>query len=199
MSAPSASKPDDAERRLLRDRVARYYRENQFFYDRFWTDRATRSMNYGFWDETTFGLGHAFRNQNRAIAEALRLEADDRVLEAGCGTGGATVCLAADYGVAGVGVTLCHRQTARGNFHAAEILYLRAHARQPKNPDTLYELGVFEFRRGNFLAAYRALNDAYTLDRYGPAGQKGGYLDKARRIVNREAAKQRAMGTPIAP
>ena len=90
-------------------------------------------------------------------------------------------------------------QTARGNFHAAEILYLRAHARQPKNPDTLYELGVFEFRRGNYLAAYRALNDAYTLDRYGPAGQKGGYLDKARRIVNREAAKQRAMGTPITP
>ncbi len=89
--------------------------------------------------------------------------------------------------------------TARGDEHAAEILYLRARARQPKNPDVLYELGVFEFRRGNYLAAYRALNDAYTLDRFGPAGQKGGYLDKARAIVNREAAKQNAMGTPIAP
>ena len=89
--------------------------------------------------------------------------------------------------------------TARGKVHAAEILYLRAHARQPKNPDALYELGVFEFRQGNYLAAYRALNDAYTLDRFGPAGQKGGYLDKARVIVNREAAKQRQMGTPISP
>ena len=85
---------------------------------------------------------------------------------------------------------------ARGNLHAAEILYLRAHARQPKNPDALYELGVFEFRQGNYLAAYRALNDAYTLDRFGPAGQKGGYLDKARAIVNREAAKQNQTGTP---
>ncbi len=88
---------------------------------------------------------------------------------------------------------------ARGNLHAAEILYLRAHARQPKNPDVLYELGVFEFRQGNYLAAYWALNDAYTLDRFGPAGQKGGYLDRARAIVNREAKKQNAMGTPIAP
>ena len=89
--------------------------------------------------------------------------------------------------------------TARGNRHAAEILYLRAHARQPKNPDVLYELGVFEFRQGNYLAAYRALNDAYTLDRFGPAGQKGGYLDRARAIVNREAAKQRAKATATAP
>jgi tetratricopeptide (TPR) repeat protein len=90
-------------------------------------------------------------------------------------------------------------QIARGNAHAAEILYLRARARQPKNPDVLYELGVFEFRQGNYLAAYRALNDAYTLDRFGPAGRKGGYLDRARAIVNREAAKQNAMGTPITP
>jgi len=82
--------------------------------------------------------------------------------------------------------------TARGDEHAAEILYLRARARQPKNPDVLYELGVFEFRRGNYLAAYRALNDAYTLDRFGPAGQKGGYLDKARAIVNRAAAKSQS-------
>ena len=58
---------------------------------------------------------------------------------------------------------------------------------------------MFEFRQGNYLAAYRALNDAYTLDRFGPAGQKGGYLDKARVIVNREAVKQRQMGTPISP
>jgi tetratricopeptide (TPR) repeat protein len=90
-------------------------------------------------------------------------------------------------------------QIARGDRHAAEILYLRARARQPKNPDVLYELGVFEFRQRNYLAAYRALNDAYTLDRFGPAGRKGGYLDRARAIVNREAAKQNAMGTPISP
>ena len=56
---------------------------------------------------------------------------------------------------------------------------------------------MFEFGRGTI--AYRAFIDAYTLDRFGPAGQKGGYLDKARAIVNREAAKQNAMGTPIAP
>jgi tetratricopeptide (TPR) repeat protein len=83
-------------------------------------------------------------------------------------------------------------ETARGNLHAAEILYLRAHARQPRNPDALYELGVFEFRQGNYLAAYRALNDAYTLDRFGPVGAKGGYLDRARAIVNRRAAKKKS-------
>jgi hypothetical protein len=60
-------------------------------------------------------------------------------------------------------------------------LYRRARDREPKNPETWYELGWFEL---NVLkrprAAYRDLNQSYTLDRYGPAGEKGGALDQAR-------------------
>jgi len=98
----------------------RYYEENQFFYDLFWTDRATRSMNYGFWDATTLTLARAFRNQNRSIGRALRLRKSDVLLEAGCGTGGATVWLAERYGLAGCGITLCRHQAERGRQLARE-------------------------------------------------------------------------------
>jgi hypothetical protein len=60
-------------------------------------------------------------------------------------------------------------------------LYRRARDREPKNPETWYELGWFELKFLNRpRAAYRDLNQSYTLDRYGPAGVEGGALDEAR-------------------
>ena len=59
-------------------------------------------------------------------------------------------------------------------------LYRQARDREPKNPETWYELGAFELKEGRPRAAYRALNQSYTLDRYGPAGQPGSALDVAR-------------------
>jgi cyclopropane fatty-acyl-phospholipid synthase-like methyltransferase len=76
-------------------------------------------MNYGYWDAGTWQISRAFRNQNRTIAEALRVEATDCVLEAGCGTRGATVWLAHRHGCHGVGITLCRSQAARAQRIAA--------------------------------------------------------------------------------
>jgi O-Antigen ligase len=59
-------------------------------------------------------------------------------------------------------------------------LYRRARDREPKNPETWYELGAFELQEGRLRAAYRDLNESYTLDRFGPAGRSGGALDVAR-------------------
>jgi O-antigen ligase/polysaccharide polymerase Wzy-like membrane protein len=60
-------------------------------------------------------------------------------------------------------------------------LYRQARDREPKNPETWYELGAFEYqslRRPR--DAYRDLNQSYTLDPNGPSGQQGGLLDQAR-------------------
>jgi len=103
----------------VRRRIIRYYEETQAFYDFFWTEARTRSMNYGLWSRTTFTRRRAFENQNRAIASALRMTGSDVVLEAGCGTGGTTVWLAATYGARGVGITLCRNQVERARRIAA--------------------------------------------------------------------------------
>jgi hypothetical protein len=67
---------------------------------------------------------------------------------------------------------------------AAERYYIKAVERQPENPETWYALGMFEFQvQENLCAAYRFLNNSYTLD---SAGQwlPGGPLDVAREAVN---------------
>jgi hypothetical protein len=66
------------------------------------------------------------------------------------------------------------------NGEKALDLYRRARDREPKNPETWYELGAYELELRRPRDAYRDLNQSYTLDRYGPAGQPGSLLDVAR-------------------
>ena len=67
------------------------------------------------------------------------------------------------------------------NGEKALALYRRARNREPKNAETWYELGAFELQQlRRPRAAYRDLNQSYTLDRYGPAGRPGSLLDVAR-------------------
>jgi hypothetical protein len=63
--------------------------------------------------------------------------------------------------------------------------YERATQLQPENPQTWVELGGYELCFGDVFVAYRALNHAYTLDPFGPAGIPGGLLDQARAAVEK--------------
>ena len=68
---------------------------------------------------------------------------------------------------------------------AAEQRYIDAVQLQPDNPDTWYALGIFEFDTlRNLCAAYRFLNNAYTLDPKGNQWVTGGPLDVSRDAVN---------------
>jgi hypothetical protein len=67
----------------------------------------------------------------------------------------------------------------------AERYYIKAVELQPDNPLTWYTLGIFEFEaRRNLCAAYRFLNNAYTLDPKGNQWTEGSPLDVARDAVN---------------
>jgi len=73
-----------------------------------------------------------------------------------------------------------------GRRGAAERRYIDAVELQPDNPETWYALGLYEFDvLRNLCAAYRFLNNAYTLDPAGNQWTRGGPLDVARAAVNR--------------
>jgi hypothetical protein len=74
---------------------------------------------------------------------------------------------------------------AQGVRRRAERSYIDAVELQPDNPLTWYTLGIFEFDvRKNLCAAYRFLNNAYTLDPKGNQWVRGGPLDVSRDAVN---------------
>jgi hypothetical protein len=72
-----------------------------------------------------------------------------------------------------------------GNNAEALRLHGKMVSLQPENGEAWYALGEFEFDAlDDACDAYDALNHAYTLDPYGPAGTSGGLLDRARAVRN---------------
>ena len=69
--------------------------------------------------------------------------------------------------------------------NTAERYYIDAVELQPDNPEAWYTLGIFEFQvKQNMCAAYRFLNNAWTLDPAGNQWTRGGPLDVSRDAVN---------------
>jgi hypothetical protein len=82
-------------------------------------------------------------------------------------------------------IALARVAEREGDQGRAERAYIRAVELQPDNPETWYTLGIYEFSvRENLCAAYRFLNNAYTLDPAGNQWVEGGPLDVAREAVN---------------
>jgi O-Antigen ligase len=87
-------------------------------------------------------------------------------------------------------VALARIEERRGDLDAAEDRYVELVELQPENPATWYALGIFEFEaRARMCAAYRFLNEAYTLDPSGNQWVVGGPLDVARDGVNAGACE----------
>ena len=73
----------------------------------------------------------------------------------------------------------------QGRVLRAEREYIRAVELQPENPELWYTLGLLQYDvRDNLCAAYRYLNEAYTLDPAGNQWVDGGPLDVARDAVD---------------
>lgn len=90
--------------------VGEHYNRVQKFYDLFWMNKKNLGMHYGFWDENTKNLHEAILNENKFVAEQLKINPSDIILDAGCGVGGTTLWLAENYKVKVIGITISQKQ-----------------------------------------------------------------------------------------
>ena len=75
-------------------------------------------------------------------------------------------------------------EEVRRDPEAALATYREAVRLQPENPETWYQLGLYEFDRGDRCSAYVHLNEAYTRDPSGREWIPGGPLVQALKWVN---------------
>lgn len=85
--------------------IVKYYKTNEFAYS-LWG----RDMHYGYWTKDTKTLRQATKKFNEVLAKKANISKDDRVLDAGCGVGGASIYLAKNIGCKVTGITICSRQ-----------------------------------------------------------------------------------------
>jgi len=96
------------------------YDRTQKWYNIFYTDKNSLSLHYGFWNEHTCSKKEALLNQYREVAALLNPSPGKRVLDAGCGVGGASIWLAENTGAAMVGITLSSVQVNLAKKYAQE-------------------------------------------------------------------------------
>ncbi len=85
--------------------IENYYNQNQILYNIFYS-KGTDGLHYGFWGENTKDHPESLRNTTRFVAKCLKINKNDKVLDAGCGIGGSSIYIAKKYGADVVGITL---------------------------------------------------------------------------------------------
>ncbi len=96
-----------------------YYEQTQFDYRTVWLNRSNLAFHFSFHDDEHSGHAEALENTNRTLARIGRIDAGDRVLDAGCGLGGSSFWLAQNLGARVVGITLAQSQVDQARRIAA--------------------------------------------------------------------------------
>ena len=101
----------------LTEAIVEYYDETWIDYRILWLNKDNLAVHFGYTDDSTRSHTDALKNMNRVLADRVRIQPGERVLDAGCGVGGSSLWLATERGAEVVGITLAARQAAmaRGN------------------------------------------------------------------------------------
>jgi tocopherol O-methyltransferase len=100
--------------------VANYYNVTQLHYENWWGLKKNFSLHYGIWGDGIKTTDEAIANTNRIMLNLSNITADDMVLDAGCGVGGAAIFISTQTKARVTGITLSEKQIAFANRLAAE-------------------------------------------------------------------------------
>ncbi len=94
--------------------VVAYYEATRRDFRWLWTGRQDMAVHFGHYDDRARGHRRALLRMNEVLAELSGVQAQDTVLDAGCGLGGSATWLARQIGCQVTGITLVPFQAAEG-------------------------------------------------------------------------------------
>ena len=100
--------------------VAEYYNTTLNHYEQWWNLRNDLSLHYGIWEDGIKNFSESLRNTNRIMMELSGISASEKVLDAGCGVGGAAMFLVETKQAEVIGITLSEKQQSYATKVARE-------------------------------------------------------------------------------
>jgi tocopherol O-methyltransferase len=95
-----------------KEEVAEYYNTTQSHYEQWWDLGKSLSLHYGIWEKGITSFRESLANTNRVLMDFAKVSSTDKVLDAGCGVGGAALFLAKEKNVQVTGISLSEKQIA---------------------------------------------------------------------------------------
>ena len=93
--------------------ISRYYDLSEVHYRKIWNLDKSRSLHYGYWDNSVRTFHEALLNLNKVLAEIAEIRSGEHVLDAGCGVGGSCIWLAKERSCQVTGISLNERQISK--------------------------------------------------------------------------------------
>ena len=90
--------------------LADYYNNTQVHYEQWWQLDKTLSLHYGIWENGVKSFNDSLTNTNRVMMDLGGIQESAKVLDAGCGVGGAAIFLNQQKKANVIGVTLSEKQ-----------------------------------------------------------------------------------------
>jgi cyclopropane fatty-acyl-phospholipid synthase-like methyltransferase len=103
---------------FTKEDISRYYDLSETHYRRVWKLDRSRSLHYGYWDDSVKNFHEALLNINKVLAEHADIKEGEKILDAGCGVGGSSVWLAKEKNCEVIGISLNERQVQKANAFA---------------------------------------------------------------------------------
>lgn len=100
--------------------VAEYYNTTQNHYLKWWNLKKNLSLHYGIWEKGTKSFSESLVNTNKIMMELASISQSDKVLDAGCGVGGAAIFITTNVDASVIGITLSEKQVEFAQYHAKE-------------------------------------------------------------------------------
>jgi len=91
---------------IYTNKVRKYYDQSQKWYNLFWSDKESLGMHFGFWEPGTDSHKEALINQYRSVQKYIHIQPGEKILDVGCGIGGASIWFARTLPGEFIGITL---------------------------------------------------------------------------------------------
>jgi cyclopropane fatty-acyl-phospholipid synthase-like methyltransferase len=150
--------------------ISRYYDLSEVHYRKIWNLDKSRSLHYGYWDDSVKNFNEALLNINKVLADHAQIKEGEKILDAGCGIGGSSLWLANERNCYVVGISLNANQIKKANAYAKELgLDDKVFFEQKDYTNTLYSSNSFD-------VVWAIESVCYTDD-------KGTFLKEASRVL----------------
>lgn len=100
--------------------ISAYYEQNWSPFRRIWLDSSNLALHFGYWDESTRSHAESLIEMNRQTAARAGVQPGDRILDAGCGSGGSSLWLAETFKAKAIGISLVAKELERARQFARE-------------------------------------------------------------------------------
>jgi cyclopropane fatty-acyl-phospholipid synthase-like methyltransferase len=125
--------------------ISRYYDLSEVHYRKTWDLDKSRSLHYGYWDDSVRNFHEALLNINKVLAEIAAITEGENILDAGCGVGGSSLWLATEKNCTVKGISLNKRQIDKANALANALgVHEKVSFEQKDYTDTFYAANSFD-------------------------------------------------------